>query len=53
MNLNNILVTLDYLLRMAMNILDKIMKTLGISTTVAPETTTVADAETTTTAPEV
>lgn len=49
MNLSTIIVTLDYLLRMAMNLLDKLMGTLGIQTTAA-ETTTVADAETTTVA---
>ena len=49
MNIGSIIVTLDYLLRMAMNLLDKLMKTLGIETTVAPETTTV-EAETTTVA---
>ena len=49
MNLNTIIVTLDYLLRKAMALLDSLMKKLGIETTVA-ETTTVADAETTTAA---
>lgn len=47
MNLNTIIVTLDYLLRMAMNMIDKLMKRLGITTTVV-ETTTVAEGETTT-----
>lgn len=50
MELGSIIVTLDYLIRMAMKILDKLMKTLGISTTAA-ETTTV-EAETTTVAAE-
>ncbi|MBR5233072.1 MAG: hypothetical protein IKW03_02565 [Clostridia bacterium] len=53
MNLNTIIATLDYLLRKAMALIDSLMKKLGIETTVAPETTTVADAETTTVAPEV
>jgi len=48
MNLNSIIVTLDYLLRMAMDMIDKLMKRLGITTTAAPETTTVAEGETTT-----
>lgn len=50
MNISSILVTLDYLLRLAMNMIDKLMKSLGISTTAA-ETTTV-EAETTTVAAE-
>lgn len=51
MDIGSIIVTLDYLLRMAMNLIDKLMKTLGIQTTVA-ETTTEAsvEAETTTVA---
>ena len=49
MDISTIIVTLDYLLRMAMNLMDKLMKTLGIQTTVA-ETTT--EAETTTVAEE-
>ena len=52
MNLNSIIVTLDYLLRKVMALLDSLMEKLGIETTVAPETTTVADSETTT-VPEV
>ncbi len=47
MNLNSIIVTLDYLLRKAMALIDSLMEKLGITTTVA-ETTTVADGETTT-----
>ena len=47
MDISTIIVTLDYLLRMAMNLMDKLMKTLGIQTTVAEtteaETTTVAE----------
>ncbi len=54
MDISSIIVTLDYLLRMAMNMLDKLMKTLGIKTTVA-ETTTEGptEAETTTVAEEI
>ena len=52
MQLSSIIVTLDYLLRMAMKLLDKLMNMLGIETTVAPETTTV-EAETTTVAEDV
>lgn len=51
MNISSILVTLDYLIRLAMKMLDKLMKTLGISTTAA-ETTTVVEGETTTVAAE-
>ncbi len=47
MNLNTIIVTLDYLIRKVMALLDSLMEKLGITTT-APETTTVADGETTT-----
>ena len=47
MDISNIIVTLDYLLRMAMDMLDKVMKTLGISlpteTTTVEETTTAAE----------
>lgn len=49
MDISSILVTLDYLIRMAMKMIDKLMKTMGIKTTVA-ETTTEAAAETTTAA---
>ncbi len=50
MNISSIIVVLDYLLRMATKLIDKLMKNFGITTTVAPETTTVAEAETTTVA---
>ncbi len=51
MDISSIIVTLDYLLRMAMNLIDKLMKTLGLKAPVA-ETTTEAptEAETTTVA---
>ena len=46
LNLNGIIVKIDYLIRKIMKILDGLMEKMGI------ETTTVADAETTT-VPEV
>lgn len=48
MDLTKIIVTLDYLIRKVMEILDSLMLKMGISTTVA-ETTTV-EGETTTVA---
>ena len=49
-NLNGIIVKIDYLIRKVMSLLDGLMKTLGIETTVA-ETTTVEEETTTTVAP--
>ena len=46
MDISKIIVTLDYFLRMAMGLIDKLMNTLGIQvpeTTTEEETTTVAE----------